>query len=171
MRLPRSQVDPVFARNLRWTRQSNKLRPVNFALQIQAQHLGRIDAQLIDAHIPENDGCIDQLTDHITISYLWVLGAFELIRTLDQRARSKELYSPEDRDRIRDLKKQFMRIRVPLAKLEPARAHEKTDNPVAWPTFADQAGVGWMIAKGKFVTRKDLADRLLEMLESLPSTE
>jgi hypothetical protein len=62
----------------------------------------------------------------------------------------------------RDLKHRLERIRVPLAKMEPARRYP-TDERIAYPTINLERGIAWQIAEDTVVTRRELSDALLEL--------
>lgn len=140
------------------------------------QGLGRLDCQLIDRdkaffQLPERDResipiCME-LTDRITLSYLWVLGAYEIVRTLDQRVGEKTfIVSPMVASKITQVKFLFERVRVPLAKFESSRRN-RSDSPIAFPTLHSIHGIAWAIADGVVVSRRQLADALLSLLMEL----
>lgn len=56
---------------------------------------------------------------------------------------------------------------MPLAKMEPARAHKETDSSTAYPVVNLERGIGWQVAAEVFVTRQELADGLLACLDAL----
>jgi hypothetical protein len=138
------------------------------------QGLGRLDITLIDADqvfisdferninsLPEST----KLTEQFTLSYLWVLGAYELVRSICQRIKEKNGTIPDELKGFAELKKEFNRLRVPLAKMEPASSHKNTDSHIAYPALNTKKGIAWQIAHDVFITRQDLADRLLATLE------
>src|SRR5690349_9865348 len=75
----------------RWVAASQKLKVIEELMMFPAQGLGWLDCQLI----AEDTRLIDAppfeparpraLNEQITLSYLWVLGGYELVRTIDQR--------------------------------------------------------------------------------------
>ena len=145
-------------------------------LPVLVQGLGRIDAQLGSAAFPllaagaSRQDIFDHgeaLTDHLTLSYLWVLGTYELVRTLGERAREDHLFDAATRQNLSNLKARFARLRMPLAKLQPAHAHAGTDAAFAWPVFDDFEGAAWRVAPEVVISRKALAEELLEFLEGL----
>jgi len=143
---------------------------------VRLQALGRMDARLIaeqaepDSEREEDvEDELERFNDHLLQSHLWVLGGYELVRTLDQQARENpEAFPPEVRKRIRAVKERFERLRVPLAKMEPARRHRKTDLSVPWPAFNPELGVSWRVSRDEYISRRELADLLLDLIESLP---
>jgi len=140
------------------------------------QGLGRLDCQLIAEDLrflqltQEARATIREslrLTDHFTISYLWVLGAYELVRTLDQRCDPDvSLHGTELTHRVRSLKHRMERLRVPLAKMEPAKRYPG-DSPIAYPGISSQFGVAWQLAANTFVSRRELSDALLQLAEDI----
>lgn len=90
--------------------------------------LGRIDAALQQSDAKYLQWRLDlghltssqweELHDSMATAHLWVLGAYELIRTLDELLRSRsDAASRELRQKSLAVKRQFERVRVPLAKL------------------------------------------------------
>ena len=138
------------------------------------QGLGRLDVSLVEedqsfvSEFDKNEGSIEEalkLTDRFTLSYLWVLGAYELVRSICQRLdKNKDTVSPDVAQSFVTLKKQFNRIRVPLAKMEAASGY-KTDSHIAYPAIDFEKGIAWQLNQTDFITRKDLADQLLAVLE------
>ena len=142
---------------------------------VLVQGLGRVDELLrsADARIApyaarKEDPPGMELTIHLTQSHLWVMGVYEITRTVAQRGTmDPSLFSEQDLDRIQGLKKQFARIRVPLAKLEPAGAHRHTDYAFPWPGFSQEHGVFWELNPGVAVSRGGLADSFVDLFESI----
>jgi hypothetical protein len=169
----------------RWVRASQGLALIHEHLVVTAQGLGRLDSRLIDETPRVIDIFQKHLTtasldheptaffnDHILFSYLWVLAAYELARSVDQRSREEPaLFSGEFSRTIKSTKIAFERIRIPLAKFEPARRHHATDNAIAWPAVEHDLGGGWSVSKDIYVSRRQLADGLLSTLEILKGIE
>jgi hypothetical protein len=164
-------------RYMRWRKVSFAFLQFEPQLMQTVQKLGRIDAQLFlrDGRYREirerNDGTPEEwaeLSEHATtMAYLWVLGAYEVIRMLDQRFRELGLHNMGLYVDSTRLKHAFERVRVPLAKLEPARRHRKTDRYFAIPALIAGRGLGWSVADGVHVCRGDLSTQLLEFLEAM----
>jgi hypothetical protein len=113
-----------------------------------------------------------KLTERFTLSHLWVLGAYELVRSICQRITENPAAVPEEVARtFEELKKEFNRLRVPLAKMEPASAHKDTDSKIAFPALSPTRGIAWQVAEGVFINRQDLADSLLTTLEQARSKD
>jgi len=96
------------------------------------------------------------MAPRLTLSRLWVLCGYEIVRTLDQKTGRRH-------EEIQETKALVERIRVLLAKLEPARKHRKTDLEFAMPIHHHKDGVGWLTNQPYFVTRRALADKLLQI--------
>lgn len=97
-------------------------------------------------------------------SYLWVLSAYEVIRTLSQRAdKDKKLFNTSVAKRIRETKHRLEEVRIPLAKLEPRRL--KGETALALPGVFNNS-FGWIVEPaGKFYSRRELADTVLDLLK------
>lgn len=109
-----------------------------------------------------------RLTDRFTLSQLWVLGAYEMTRTIDKRVKKiPKLLTKRLGRRVLSTKKALARVRMPLAKFEPASAHCKTDFFVAHPAMHRELGISWRIAKRIFVPRRHLSDKLLALLGAI----
>ncbi len=159
-------------RNKRWVTVSPAVQKFDDFMVFTLQGIGRLDARLVveDEHClttgkPSNP--FGDLSDHITQSYLWVLGAYEIIRSLDQRAREDETFHPEHKEKLQRLKHLFERIRVPLAKFEAARKHRDTDYYIAYPFLNPETGISWQVAENTWVDRRVLSDAMLELLEGI----
>lgn len=143
------------------------------------QGLGRLDAWLVFES--ERYGSLPTevrttaaesiaLNDRITLSYLWVLGAYELIRSIDQRKGIVRGFSDAVKQLIGETKMYFNRVRVPLAKMEPAHQFKDSDGRIAYPYNHDSLGAAWRVSKTTVIARIDLSDHLLELLEEIHHT-
>ncbi len=160
-------------RDQQWVTASFAFARVEIEMVLVAQRLGLLDCHLIDndarflALGDEQRGTIPEairLNNRITISYLWVLGAYELVRTLDQRCQANpNLFGSDLTDRVRATKQQINRRRIPLAKMEPAGKHP-TDNPIAYPAITPNHGISWQVAADTFITRRELSDAFLQLM-------
>jgi hypothetical protein len=140
------------------------------------QGLGRFDCHLIHEDVRfsalnhEQSSSLREsrlLTDRVTLSYFWVLGAYELVRTLDQRWRTGATTLPDGfANRVAALKRRMERLRIPITKMETARRFP-TDNPIAYPTISRGFGIAWHIAQDTYITRRELSDQLLDFLVDL----
>jgi len=160
-----------------WVKVSHTLAKFEFFMVPLAQRLGKLDATLI-----EEDGRLIKLSskdlesipetlslnDHITFSYLWILGTYELIRTLDQRCKEKpSLLDEQLRNDVRNTKYSFERLRIPLAKMEPAQRHRQTDYTIAYPAINPRLGIAWKVSDDMFISRRELSDLFLNLLRRM----
>jgi hypothetical protein len=111
------------------------------------------------------------MTEHLYLSRLWVLDAYELIRTLDACIASGS-WSPSTRikRRVGQVKTELAEVRVPLAKLEPAK-HSRGASPgdlIAQPALVPGMGAAWNVGPTtvRIVTRRELSDAVLTLLEA-----
>lgn len=98
-----------------------------------------------------------QFQKHLTLSYLWVLGAYELIRIMKNKRKDGA---------VKKLYRDFRRLRIPLAKLEPAKGHENEDNPIATPIIQG-THISWVLNNNKTIPRIELSDKFLNYMESV----
>lgn len=163
------------SRHERWVKASISTAKFELFMTPQIQSLGRLDIKLIDEDaeflkdFEKNRNDLEAnglLNDRMTISYLWVLGAYEAIRTMCQRIReNQELVSPDIAELFNNLRRKFNRLRVPLAKMEAASAHKTTDSHIAYPGINLTLGIAWKVAEDTFISRRELSDDLLSVLE------
>lgn len=160
----------------RWLKASIGLMRFEEQMMPLVQQLGRMDIRLIQADETWPDRFLDgklsyedstTLHEHITLSFLWVLGAYEFIRTLCDRVRTDDTEkTPEEvRNLLLQTKRRFARVRMPLAKMEPASHFSEEDGPIAYPGLRRGVGVAWQLSPSTVITRRELSDILLEALE------
>jgi len=164
-------------RYARWVSISHCIDFLEPNLNVFIQGLGKIDAQLIyeddtfQSLATSAKSTFEEslkLTDRFTLSQLWILGAYEVIRTLDQRVSKSQNELPKRlATRVKSTKKSFERLRVPLAKFEPARAHKETDFSLACPAMHKELGISWKIAERTFIPRRRLSDQLLTLFSNI----
>ncbi|MDK2377303.1 hypothetical protein [Serratia fonticola] len=165
-----------FQRNALWVTASMGFRSIQDMTMVIIQGLGTQDARLIK----DDEGVIKtgfpadprkELGDHITNSYLWVLGLYEIVRTISQHAKNGSsplhAYSAD----IDGLKHNINRLRVPLAKLE-ASSKNPTDSPIAYPGINMQHGISWSLgadASGQeiWISRRELSDQALGLFTKI----
>jgi hypothetical protein len=159
----------------RWLKVSIGLARFEPFLMNLVQGIGEMDARLckMDSILVkkyQEHGDVrddyDLIQNHLTQSYLWVLGAYEIVRTLTQRIRENQDDDPaEVLELFQHTKRHFARLRIPLAKFEPASAHKATDHHIAYPGFHYDLGIAWEINQDVVISRQELSDRFLETLE------
>jgi hypothetical protein len=112
------------------------------------------------------------IEDYLTLSQLWVFGAYEMLRSLDDRLRTNPNLLPSKiRSKVNSLKWRFARIRVPLGKLEPHDRHKEDKVPRGACVIrsAREKGWCWQLNTKTYIWRHDLADELLSLLDIFPS--
>jgi hypothetical protein len=164
-------------RHTRWVNSSARTTRFEKFMMIAVQGLGNLDCQLVHqddnyCSLSEHDLAkrpeMHEATYRFTLSYLWVLGAYEIIRTMDARVRENPgLLSAPAAQQLSELKRAFERIRIPLAKMESAKKHP-TDSHIAYPAFHRQLGIAWQLGPDVFVCRRELSDLFLGFIERLP---
>jgi len=160
-----------------WVKASHGLSKIEPFMIPVAQGLGNLDAKLIvedDRYLKLPQTSRDtieesmKLTERFTLSYLWVLGTYELVRTLTQRCRENgNLLGENLVQEIIKLKQDIERLRIPLAKMEPSRQHRKTDAPIAYPTIHNEFGISWRVSQNTYITRREISDNFLSLLEQI----
>jgi len=154
----------------RWVRASFVTAQYEEFMPVTVQGLGRLDQDLFEqdelilagggAFAPEGD--LGALSYHITLSYLWVLGAYEILRVINQR----DMQSGHSDQEVLKVLRNFERLRMPLAKFEAARRHRHTDSKIAYPVLNSEHGVAWELADSVFISRGVLSGEFLALLES-----
>jgi hypothetical protein len=144
-------------------------------MAVYIQGLGRLDVSLAAgdefflADFEKHKTSVSEgmaLNERFTLSHLWVLGAYEVVRTICQRIKVRKGEIPKEvAESFEKLKHEFTRLRVPLAKMEPSGAHKRTDSNIAFPTLHATKGISWQVSRDVFITRQDLAESLLTALE------
>ncbi|WP_448675035.1 hypothetical protein [Enterobacter hormaechei] len=159
----------------RWLKVSIGLARFDPFLPSLVQSLGKMDATLCETDVSlvekykqggNANEDYEMIQGHLTHSYLWILGSYEVIRTLTQSIQENKSDDPaEVLERFQNAKKRFARLRIPLAKFEAAKAHNKTDFKIAYPGFAYQIGIAWQVSDDVVISRQELSDLFLETLE------
>lgn len=163
-----------------WINSSDGLRFIDAMLVGNAQGLGLIDVELIDKfpRLKINSelkrDCLNKLR-HITLSELWTMGAYDLVRlTGELVAKNKEIYSKDTIKEIKKVKQKFEEVRVPLVKFRKRGRSAPLFSGVPWPTFHPKKGAGWKIyttnnhkVNKAIVYRINLSNSLLKMLKKM----
>ena len=171
-----------------WIDASLSFISLEMFLYYRVQGLGIIDVELVEEF--PNLQLKSQLEQdklkklrHIIISELWILGAYELIRFIDEKCKRRNKngnYTVEIKEdtktKLKNVFGLFNQLRTPLAKLErPSSSEHILYSQIADSFWNENKGVGWKIYStnpkdrlemGTFY-RKDLADSLLELLKQL----
>lgn len=155
-------------KSFRWIREDKDSQ-----IPHHVQMLGIIDAELrgirkedlydVNGQPKEDSDGILALERHQIKAHLWVLGAYELVRMISQRLREREDFAqPDSFEKVVEAKKLFERVRMPMAKLEPSKRHEKTDFEIAYAGIGPK-GLGWKVAPETVIYQEELSEKLFEM--------
>ncbi len=162
-----------------WVKSSFNLQFVELLLLSQVQGLGKIDVELIEEFPQlklESKNEEDRITKnrYVTLSELWVMGAYELLRVLNQILKANNGVDENSKAKVKEAFILFQEIRVPLVKFEKTekeRTKRRLYSQITWPFFDKEKGIGWTLNDGsgnpKKICRKDLSDKLLETLEGI----
>lgn len=162
-------------RHSRWLIAATAALLIKPEVHATVRMLGKIDAELHDkntefrelrsdiASVTANQW--ERIHDSAALSHLWILGAYEVVRTLNQSMSAATSFPKEVTARCRELKHTFERIRMPLAKFESPNRHHQTDYGVAYPALSETFGLGWKVTDNNFISRDQLGIELLEFLE------
>lgn len=163
----------------------NKKFPLQFLLP-NIQWLGMLDANirqwearnLDDPSAPKeaSERAIMELSYWYFLSYLWVLSAYEVVRTLSQKANErpkpneKRIFGKQINRKIVEMRDALAEARIPLSKLESRKT--KGHTAIAFPVIFPGDGFGWRISSdeskpGKEISRRELADAMLDLLKSI----
>ena len=168
-------IDMKDARFTRWVKASVGLDAIEPPAMLVAQYLGRVDLMLISAvgsvrpGDPQFDVNMGSLAmDHAALSGLWVFGAYELLRTIDERFRKDpSLLDPQVGKSLGVAKRRFARVRIPLAKLEANSANRATDANYPGVGFNRHGEIAWRVSEKEFISRQELSDLMLGILEDI----
>jgi len=161
-------------RNKQWVAASLGLERIEPFMIPAAQALGLLDSMLIaeddrfERLSEEERGTFEEsamLTERFMLSSLWVMGAYESVRTLGERHKNDNIFIVEEvAEAVHHLKLGMVRLRVPLAKMEPAGKYKSTDYPVPQPYIIPGYGVAWRVSDDVVVSRRKLSNGLLDLL-------
>jgi hypothetical protein len=162
-----------------WEAKALDLIWIDGCLPAIVRALGRLDSFLRSEDrktIEDADNDIPSfniIEDYLALSQLWIFGAYELPRSLDQKLKKGiPNISADACKNAHDLKLRFARIRMPLAKFEPARSFECIDEvPKGAAVLANARtkGWSWQLNSKTYVWRHDLANELLSLLDLFPN--
>jgi len=159
-------------RHTRWKRASHALERIEPSLVPTVQWLARLDVQ----HIEEGQRFLElsveakatdiemlRFSDHYTMSYLWVLESYKVLRTIDKCVRNDcSLLPAEVYQLIRETEHVFEKIQ-----LDPARKQMASDSSIFSPVLNRESGIGWQVSPDVVITRRELSDAFLMLLERI----
>ncbi|MDH4209440.1 MAG: hypothetical protein OEV76_11245 [Anaerolineae bacterium] len=123
------------------------------------------DAENIQAGRP-TPAVDDLLNEMVWNAYTWVLAAYELVRTINQRLRVADP-NADITSKSKVLKDALARLRVPLAKFEPAQKHGHTDYKFPQGCIVFGRGLCWAVSTDVVMSRMELSDSLVGFLLDL----
>lgn len=114
------------------------------------------------------DGAADGTAFHRAeaASWFWVLGAYEVTRTMCQ---AESCFSTGVLERLRILKKRLAEVRMPAAKMEPAGSSvpfPSNRSPAAWDPANRDIRL-WSYSQGEMVSLRELLRLFDETLSSI----
>ena len=159
----------LFEQQSKWVRISHKLAnlfprnaPEQMGCVMTIQKLARFELEIVKKdtafwinrlrQIPEQPLELDDILTH---SYLWVLGAYEILRTLA---------AATGHPRLIQAKRMFARIRMPLAKLKASEKYSEKDFNFPYPITKGPC-IGWAVNERDIVLRDALSSEFLKALD------
>jgi hypothetical protein len=165
-------LDSLTQRERAWRKGALKLSAVDTAFLNSVDGLGRLDCSLrsCDAEVFDflaNSKVGDPggvLTDYFFLSGLWVMGAYEILRTLVGKLPD----SHPCKQLGRNLRDKFARVRIPLAKLETPHTHPQDLGRPLQLTGDRAKGWAWNVTSTECIFRNDLADEFMLGFDCFP---
>jgi hypothetical protein len=139
---------------------------------VTIQQIGRLDCKLI-----EEDCRINSLSDverrvapetsrefdHMALASLWVLGAFQILYTLDKTMKRDRVRFKGLQNQIADVRRKFVRLRGPLAKGQG----EDGDFPFPHHAVRISGSSCWAVNPGTLISRIELSNQFLALLTAI----
>ena len=166
-------------RHSEWINSSFAFMNIEMLLLGEVQALGELDIELIEEFpkINLNLGLEEDLMKkrrYLLLSKLWVLGAYELIRFLNDINKKRNLLDEETKLKFEEVLTTFTKVRVPLTKFQKAGKDKTLYGGVADSFFDSDKGVGWKVyshnkneLKQEIFYRNDLGALLLDLLKEM----
>ncbi|WP_170427118.1 hypothetical protein [Ruegeria arenilitoris] len=146
--------------------QQNALIGFSFNTLTQANALRRVRQRLseLSQNWPEEIQDVD-LYEYYDLFWLLVLGAYEVLRTMDQHA---NCFSAEKQTEIKELKKRLAKIRIPFAKQELRGRGGPIENENSFTDISN--GLSFEI-EGQQIESAELLDEVVAFLDSFASKD
>ena len=166
-------------RRSEWMNSSFAFMNVEMLLLGEVQALGELDAELIEElhKIKINSKLEEDLKikrRYFLLSKLWILGAYELIRFLNDIDKKRNSLSENTKLKLNEVLTTFTKVRVPLAKFQKAGKDKTLYDGLADSFIDSNKGVGWIIyphtkteLKEETFYCNDLRDLLFDLLKEL----
>jgi hypothetical protein len=133
---------------------SKPLAAISADTQIQVDYLVKLGGE-IDEKLRSYTGVINDFDDTYGRFWLWLLGAYEVTRTLAQQADSLD---PSFAKKLKELKRYLAEVRMPFAKQEYRGRAEKIGNDLCVVNFQQDME---FIIDGKPVSARSVIDRVV----------
>jgi len=166
-------------RESEWMNSSFAFMNIEMLLLGEVQALGELDAELIEElhKIKSNSKLEEDLKikrRYFLLSKLWVLGAYELIRFLNDLNKKRNSFREHTKTKLAETLSTFTKIRVPLAKFQKSGKDKALYDGVADSFMDSVKGVGWKVyshtktgLKEDIFYRNDLGNLLLDLLKEM----
>lgn len=166
-------------RKSEWMNSSFTFMGVEMLLLGEVQALGELDVELIEElhKIKTNSKLEEDLKikrRYLLLSKLWVLGAYELIRFLNDINKKRNSLSENTKIKLNEVLTTFTKVRVPLAKFQKAGKDKTLYDGVADSFIDSNKSVGWKIyshtktgLKEETFYRNELGNSLLDLLKEI----
>jgi hypothetical protein len=129
--------------------------------------LGSEIVNMLDESISENSGGeirVERFTKMYGSFWLWVLGAFEVTRTM---ASAKPCFSPDAHGRVVAFKNRLIKLRVPFAKQQVAGRREATRGEASVSGFDGKKRDLLFVVEGAEYWVKDLIQEFASVIGSI----
>ena len=107
---------------------------------------------------------------HITLSELWIMGTYELIRLIGDINKNRNFITGNAKEKLKEVLTIFTEVRIPLTKFQKQGEKRLYSKIATKNLFDSDKGVGWNFYGGKkeeVFYRKDLGDLFLELLKEI----
>lgn len=161
-----------------WIENSFAVRFIDLLLVGNVQGIGLLDTELINefpkikVNFQSEEDRIKKLR-YITLSELWIMGAYELIRLMRDIILNNDMFLKETKTELKKVLNTFAEVRIPLVKFQERR-NNRLYSGITQPKFDSVKGIGWEIiisnkegVNTKVIYRNDLGNNFLELLKLL----
>ncbi len=166
-------------RQASWMDSAFVFMKVEALLHREVQALGELDIELLGEFpkIKINSKLEEDLRRkrrYLLLSKLWVLGAYELIRFLNDINKKRNFLNENTKTKLKEALAIFTRVRVPLAKFQKSGNDKTLYDGIADSFFDSNKGVAWKVyshekneLKKEIFCRNELGDLLLDLLKEM----
>ena len=166
-------------RQSEWMNSSFAFMGVEMILLGEVQALGELDIELIEelSKLKINSNLEEDLREkrrYLLLSKLWILGAYELIRFLNDIDKKRNPLNKKTKLKLGEILTKFTKLRVPLAKFQKAGKDKTLYDGVADSFIDSNKGAGWKVyshtkteLKKEIFYRNDFGNSLLDLLKEI----